>query len=461
MNNILYLDCSSGIAGDMLVAALLDLGAREEVVRRVIDSLPVEGIADIRISHVEKHAIHACDFDVVLTDEFENHDHDMAWLHGTPSNDTLHVHSHEHDHRHVHEHCHAHEHEHEHCHGHEHCHDHGHHHVHRGLADVLALIDAADMTDRAQKLAEKAFRILADAEAEAHGTTPEKVHFHEVGAVDSIVDIIAASVCLDDLGIDRVVVSSLTEGSGSIRCAHGIMPIPVPAVVNVVKACGLEMRISEVSGELVTPTGAALAAAFRTEQTLPKSFVIKSCGVGAGKRDYAYAGILRAMLLEPREVMPAAHEAQNDAECVMKLECEIDDATGEALGNALEKLYAAGAREVHYLPIIAKKNRPAWQLQVICLEKDTASMERCIFETTTTIGIRRIAMDRTALNRRIEEVSTPLGTLKAKVVTMPDGSERAYPEFDDVAALASSSHMSIQDAWQLAQGACAALHHNN
>lgn len=448
MNNILYLDCSSGIAGDMLVAALLDLGAHEQVVRQVIDSLPVEGIADIRISHVEKHALHACDFDVVLTHEFENHDHDMTWLHGTPSHEDAPGHHHGHSHvDHHHSHPHA-----------EHHHDHAHtehHHVHRGLADVLAIIQAANMTDHARELAQKAFTILADAEAQAHGTTPDKVHFHEVGAVDSIVDIIAASVCLDDLGIERVAISPLTEGRGTIRCAHGIMPIPVPAVVNVVQATGLEMHLSKIEGELVTPTGAALAAAFQTEHQIPQHFAIKACGIGAGERDYACAGVLRAMLLEPRNVPESCPSTNTDTECVTKLECEIDDATGEALGNAMERLYEAGAREVHYLPLVAKKNRPAWQLQVICLEKDRVSLERCIFETTTTIGIRRTTMERSVLNRSIEEVATPFGPIKAKIVTLPDGSQRAYPEFDDVSNLAHASHLPLQDAWQLAQGCCA------
>lgn len=449
MGEILYLDCSSGIAGDMLVGALLDLGADEGAVRRAVDSLPVEGVRELRVSRVSKHGIDACDFDVVLEPGFETHDHDMAWLHGAPG----HAHDGGHGHAHGHGSGHAHEHDHGHDHGHGHGHDHDDHgrHVHRGLADVMAVLDAADMGGRAREIATRAFGLLARGEAAAHGTTPELVHFHEVGAVDSIVDVVAASVCLESLGVDRVVVSPLAEGRGTIRCAHGIMPVPVPAVVNVARIAGLELCQGEVAGELVTPTGAALAAAIRTDDRLPARFRVRACGTGAGKRDYECPGVLRAMLVEP------SGDEGGEPGRVTKLECEVDDATGEALGRTLDALYEAGAREAHFIPVVAKKSRPAWQLQVICLEGDVGRLERVIFDGTTTIGVRRVAMDRTALERRVERVATPLGPVLAKVVTLPDGAERAYPEFDDVARLADEAGASLQDAWQAAQGACAAL----
>ena len=291
MGKTLYLECSAGISGDMSVAALLDLGAREDVLRAALSSLPAEGFA-VRVSRVRKSGLDACDFNVVLDAAHENHDHDMAYLHGTLD------HAAEHEHGRTHEH--THEEAHEHAHGHPvaHAHEHAHHHEHRSLTDVLAVVDAADITAGARDVAHRIFDVLADAEAKAHGVPRDEVHFHEVGAIDSIVDVVAFAVCFDDLGIDEVVVRELCEGKGSVRCQHGIMPVPVPAVANIVSASGIPLRALDVRGELVTPTGAAIAAAVRTKAELPERFIIKRVGLGAGKRDYATSGVLRAMLIE-------------------------------------------------------------------------------------------------------------------------------------------------------------------
>lgn len=420
MTRTLYLDCQSGIAGDMLVAALLDLGADEERLRDVLATLPLEGY-EICISRVEKSGLDACDFDVRLDQEHENHDHDMAWLHG---HDDGHAHQHAPD-------------------------DGGHHHDHRTLADVTEVIEAASLSPRAHDIALKTFSILASAEAKAHGTTPDAVHFHEVGAVDSIVDIVSAATCLDDLDIGHVVLGTLSDGHGTIRCAHGIIPIPVPAVVNVATEQGLTLHATDVEGELVTPTGAALAATIRTETALPASYRIERVGLGAGKRDYACTNVLRAMLIEAAETMTPPID-----DPIWKLECDIDDCTGEALGHAMEHLLASGAREVHYLPIFTKKGRPAWQLQVICDKGHIPCLEAVIFGDTTTIGIRRCAMARTVLSREERVLDTPLGTMRAKVVTLPDGSSRAYPEYDDVSHIADERGLAFQDVWEVARAAC-------
>ncbi len=306
MGKTLYLECSAGISGDMSVAALLDLGANESTLRAALASLPAEGFS-IRISRVKKSGLDACDFDVVLDAAHENHDHDMAYLYGTPDEAAAHEHSHEHIHGHAHPHedAHAHnlghDHDHEHEPGHAHDHDghaHEHHHEHRSLTDVLAVVDAAEITPGARSVAHRVFDVLADAEAAAHGVPRSEVHFHEVGAIDSIVDVVAFAVCFDDLGIDDVVMRELCEGEGSVRCQHGIMPVPVPAVANIVSTSGIPLRVLDVKGELVTPTGAAIAAAVRTRADLPERFVIKRTGLGAGKRDYATSGILRAMIIE-------------------------------------------------------------------------------------------------------------------------------------------------------------------
>ncbi len=272
MGNTLYLECYSGISGDMTVAALLDLGADEDVLKAVLDSVPIQGF-DTRISRVKKSGIDACDFHVIL--EQENHDHDMEYLYG---------HYKEHAHEHHHEHCGEHAHE--------------HHHEHRGMKEILAIIQDTKMTDKAKELTTSIFDILACAEAKAHNLPKNEVHFHEVGAVDSIVDIIATAVCLDNLNIENVIVPSLYEGKGTVRCQHGILPVPVPAVANIMQMYGLPLQIIEMEGEYITPTGAAIVAATRTRDRLPEHFVIQKIGIGAGKRQYEGPGILRAMLIE-------------------------------------------------------------------------------------------------------------------------------------------------------------------
>lgn len=276
----LIIDGTSGISGDMTVAALLDLGASEEHLREQLATLPVDGFT-IAVTRVNKHGIDACDFDVQLAEELENHDHDMAWLY---DNEAAAEHTHEHEHE-------------AHDHGHE-DHHHAHHHHHRSLADVTAIIDGSQLSDGAKRRALAIFTALAAAEAKAHGKTPETVMFHEVGAVDSIVDVCSVAICLDDLGIEDIVVESLSEGHGTIRCAHGLMPIPVPAVVNLCQAGNIALTPAPVAGELVTPTGAAVVAALRTSEHLPARYRIEAVGYGAGKRPYeGCSGTLRCLLV--------------------------------------------------------------------------------------------------------------------------------------------------------------------
>ena len=284
MGNSLYLECGSGISGDMFVAAMLDLGADEKKLKEVLESLPVKGFTT-KISRVKKSGLDACDFAVILDAEHENHDHDMEYLHGQ-----AHAHSEE-----------NHPHGYEHNQTKKHLHDHGHthhSHEHRGPKDILRIIEHSCMSEHAKEIAQKIIRILSEAEAKAHGVSLEQVHFHEVGAVDSIVDIAAAAVCADNLNLSKVYVTQLNEGSGMVRCQHGLLPIPVPAVANVVSAHQLPLHITQVEGELVTPTGAAIAAALCTDKELPETFTIKKIGMGAGKREYACVGVLRAMLIE-------------------------------------------------------------------------------------------------------------------------------------------------------------------
>ena len=456
MGKTLYLDCSSGISGDMTVAALLDLGASEQRLRETLSTLPAHGF-DVAVTRVRKSGLDACDFDVRLDAAHENHDHDMAWLYGhLDASEHAHDHEHEHAHDHEHEHAHDHEHEHDHEHAHEHDHAHHHHHEHRSLADVCAIIDASAMSERAKKLAHAVFGKLAEAEAKAHGATPETVMFHEVGAIDSIVDICSVAICLDDLDVTEVIVPSLAEGHGTIRCAHGIMPVPVPAVVNLCQAAGIALVPAPVAGELVTPTGAAIVAALRTDSALPASYAIECVGYGAGKRAYENcSGVLRAVLI--------ASEVSNDAgdgdrSTVTKLESDLDDCTGEALGRVIELLMAAGAREAHAIPIVMKKGRPGHQLEVICDGELAPALERIIFENTTTIGIRSMDMRRHALPRTPDGIETPYGRVATKLVVMPDGHVRAYPEYSSVIEACERTGASFQDVFRATQAAADAGH---
>ncbi len=443
MKKTLYLECQSGISGDMTVAALLDLGADEEVLKKALSSLPVSGF-QVQISRVKKAGLNVCDFDVLLDEAHENHDHDMEYLHGH-SHGHNHVHEHSHEsHHHEHD-CHTHEHTHHHAHEHSHNHNsaYAHHdHEHRGMKEIMNILHAADLTEHARAIAVRIFTILGEAEAKAHGTTLEEVHFHEVGAVDSIVDVVSAAVCLDQLGIEEVIVPEICEGGGTIRCQHGILPVPVPAVTNIAAAHGLNLHLTEEEGEYITPTGAAIVAAVETSQILPESFVIRKIGLGAGKREYKRPGILRAMLIEEQK--------KETKDVIWKLESDIDDCSGEVLGHVMDLLLKAGAREVHYIPIYMKKNRPAYEICILCTEDLISVMEEILFRETTTIGIRRAAMERTILNRESRSIETPYGEAKVKLCELPGtaGTWRCYPEYDSVTALCKTSGLSYQDMYR-------------
>lgn len=314
------------------------------------------------------------------------------------------------------------------------------------MKEIREIILSSAMTEKAKTIALTVFEILAKAEAKAHGVPVEQVHFHEVGAVDSIVDIAAAAVCLDNLDIAEVIVPELREGTGSVRCQHGVLPVPVPAVANIAEQNGLRLKITEVEGELVTPTGAAIAAAVRTSDQLPENFVIEKIGLGAGKRQYDCPGFLRAMLIRTENV-----SGRTEQDEIYRLETDIDDCSGETMGLAAEKLFRSGAREVHYTPIYMKKNRPAYELTVICRAEDIRQMEKIIFEETTTIGIRRIAMERTILKRKTENIRTPLGSAAVKICTLPDGRTVCYPEYESAAAIAADNGISYQEAYRQIQ----------
>ena len=339
----LYFECYSGISGDMTVAALLDLGADRKVLEDGLASLGVDGYR-LSFSRANKNGIDAYDFCVELT-ETEEHPHDHDHGHGEHPHEHPHdhdhgehphehPHDHDHDHgEHPHEHPHDHDHDHgEHPHEHPHDHDHGHGehphehphihdhshgvqphgvgesahihahpHVHRGLPEILAIIDSGAITEGAKAIAKKIFYVVAEAEAKVHGKPIDEVHFHEVGAVDSIVDIVGAAICLDNLGIEKVYASPLYEGTGYVRCQHGLMPVPAPATAQICANYHIPLKITANKGEMVTPTGAAIIAALADQFSLPDVFVPEKIGVGAGKKDFVCANVLRVYLLQERQ----------------------------------------------------------------------------------------------------------------------------------------------------------------
>ena len=311
----LYFECYSGISGDMTVAALLDLGADRKVLEDGLASLGIDGYR-LSFSRANKNGIDAYDFCVELT-ETEEHPHDHDHGHGEHPHEHPHDHDHghgEHPHEHPHDHDHGHgEHPHEHPHIHDHSHGvqphgvgesahiHAHPHVHRGLPEILAIIDSGAITEGAKAIAKKIFYVVAEAEAKVHGKPIDEVHFHEVGAVDSIVDIVGAAICLDNLGIEKVYASPLYEGTGYVRCQHGLMPVPAPATAQICANYHIPLKITANKGEMVTPTGAAIIAALADQFSLPDVFVPEKIGVGAGKKDFVCANVLRVYLLGERQ----------------------------------------------------------------------------------------------------------------------------------------------------------------
>lgn len=453
----LYLECNYGISGDMAVAALLDAGADRTALEKALASIPVKGFKT-EIKRVEKNGVSCLDFNVILDSEHENHDHDMDYLFGHESAEHNHGHG-EHFHGHTHHHSEAEEHshaaQHEIHHGEQVHYEQVHNHEHRNLHDVLEIIDKTEMTENARKLAHKFFEIIAQAESKAHSKPVEKVHFHEVGAVDSVVDVIALAVCFDSLHVEKVFVPFLCEGTGTVRCQHGILPVPVPAVANIMQEYYVPLKITGERGEFVTPTGAAFVAAVATEFSLPKNFVLKKIGMGAGKRDYGVPNIVRAMLVETEEKNnPENQFTSAFHDKIIKLETNIDDSTGEALGFVMDELFASGALDVHYLPCFMKKNRPAWLLVVLCRLEDAAKMEKIIFMHTTTIGIRMSQMERTCLAR--SECSVEVFGEKAEVkVVDVYGEKRFYPEYERVSRIAQKTKKPFGEVYNKIVNECA------
>lgn len=388
MNKILYLEGSSGISGDMTVSALLDLGASREKLEKELSKLPLDGYRLV-IGRTVKNGIDACAFYVELDESKPQ-----------PLRD---------------------------------------------FRQIRTLLLESELEEKVKELSLQIFFVLAKAEAKVHGTDLEHVHFHEVGAVDSIVDIVAAAVCYLDLGIPKVAVGTLREGTGTTWCQHGRIPVPVPATAELVRAHGLSMKMTDVQGEMITPTGAAIAAVLRNT-LLPEAFSIEKIGIGSGEKDFPHANILRAMIIRDEDVL-----RENFQDQVMVLETNVDDCSGEILGYVQELLMAQGALDAIYRPVVMKKSRPAYQLQVICRKENQEKLEQIIFQETTTIGIRSYPANRRILERRIEEIETPYGKMKVKICRI-DGEDRVYPEYEEVKRYCMENGVPMREVYQRVTG---------
>lgn len=429
----LYLDCGMGAAGDMLAAALLELLPDAEAFVDELNALAIPGVVFRRETAV-KCGITGTHLKVLVHGETEaSHDH-----HHTHAHD--HAHTHEHDHAHAHEHEHTHAHEHDHAHDHEHhahthTHDHAHaHHQHRGLAEIEHLVRGHLALPQAVADDVMAvYTLIADAESQAHGVPVGAVHFHEVGALDAVADITAVCLLMHRLAPDAVVVSPVHVGSGQVRCAHGILPVPAPATATILR--GVPIYGGSIAGELCTPTGAALLKHFATRFGAMPPMTTEAIGYGMGTKDFAAANCVRAML----------GEGAGEEQAVLELCCNLDDMTGEAVGFAFERLYEAGALEVFTLAAGMKKNRPGLVLHVLCREADREAVVRAIFAHTTTIGIRESRLRRYELARSVETLETAAGPVRLKRAE-GYGVTREKLEHDDLARIARARGVSLEEA---------------
>lgn len=377
----LHFDCFSGAAGDMILGALLDAGCPLEALQNVVARLKLPGVS-LSAEIVRKQGLAATQALVAVGPEAKT--------------------------------------------------------KHRHLPHIEKIIDAADLKPVVAKRAKAVFHRLAVAEAAAHGTTIEKVHFHEVGAADAIVDIVCACAALDELGVERVSCSPVPTGHGTVRCEHGLMPVPAPATANLLK--NIPLAACDEPHELTTPTGAAILTEFAERFGPPPAMRVRHIGYGAGQRDLnARPNVLRVMIGEAESSQP------DETDVVAVLEANIDDADGQSLAHASTSLLEAGALDVYIVPIIMKKGRPAQMLGVLCRPADVQTMETILFRETTTFGVRRHDTRRTKLSPSHATVDTPFGPIRVKVGRRGDQIVQAWPEYDDCAQAARSAGVPLRE----------------
>ena len=388
----LYLECGMGAAGDMLTAALLELIDDKQAFVNRINRLGLPGV-NVTAEPSVKCGITGTHMKVTVDGEEE---------------ESLDAHSHHH----------------------EHGREHSHHH-HASVADIEELINGLDVSDRVKADAKAVYALIAEAESQVHGHPVSEIHFHEVGTMDAVTDVVSVCLLMEEISAEEVVVSPVHVGSGHVHCMHGILPVPAPATALILKdvpTCGGHIR-----GELCTPTGAALLKHFASRFGDRPMMKTKAIGYGMGKKDFERINCVRAFL----------GETEGKREQITKLECNLDDMTGEDIGYAIEQLFSAGAREVFTQPIGMKKNRPGVLLSVLCAAEDADRMAEEIMKHTSTLGIRRQEMSRYVLKRDVRTISTPYGDVRIKRASGM-GVERSKPEFDDLALLAAENNLPLR-----------------
>jgi uncharacterized protein (TIGR00299 family) protein len=417
----LYFDCFSGISGDMTIGALLDLGVDLAYLTSELRKLPVEGY-ELKASRVTRSNLSAMKFDVVMQGE-EKHEHH---------------HDHDHDHEHGHHHDHDHHHEH-------HGHSHSHGHFHRKASQILGMIRDSHLNANTKRIAAEIFTKLAISEGKVHHIAPEDVEFHEVGAVDSIVDTVGSAIGFDALGIERFLCSAINIGSGFIHCQHGVFPVPAPATADLLRHATIYQKHAQT--ELVTPTGAAILAATVNRFGNLNGFAAERIGYGAGTKQFAdFPNCLRLMLGEEQQTTSNGQRSGD----VIVIEANIDDMNPQNFGYVTEKLLAAGALDVFTIPIQMKKSRPGQLLQVLAPSDAVDALSRLIFLETTTIGLRKYPVDRTILDREFVDVDTEYGKVRIKVSRMNGEVVNFTPEFEDCARIAREKNVALKRVQALA-----------
>ncbi|MDO4344389.1 MAG: nickel pincer cofactor biosynthesis protein LarC [Eubacteriales bacterium] len=468
---ILYFDCASGISGDMTLGALLDLGADEKRFLEELQKLHVDGY-HITVEETQKNGIRAKHVKVHVNGEAQEDGPGHEHHHGQ-ENDLSHGHHHGQENDPCHEHHHGQE-DGPGC-GHHHEHDDG--MSHRTFGDIRKIIGESDLDGNVKELSLRIFERVAKAEAKVHGKSVEEVHFHEVGAVDSIVDIVGCAVLINMIQPEKIYASPVCEGHGYVNCQHGTLSVPVPATSEILAAAEVPMRQIDVEGELVTPTGAAIIAELAQEfGTMPQ---MKLSGIGwgagtknlvipnvlkvyegtawsgetvcSGKEDKSLGGVMYGETGKSPDSVMRGETGKNPGSVmhdeIEVLEANIDDCTGEMLGCAMEKLLEAGALDVCCTPVFMKKNRPAYRLTVLAKPEDGSRMETLIFQHTTTIGIRKRRESRSILERERVWVATPYGKLEAKQVFLENES-RIYPEYESAVKAAKENHTSLWEIYR-------------
>jgi len=409
----LYLECNMGAAGDMLMAALMELCPEQDKFIKKMNAIGIKN-AEVRAVKAERCGICGSRIDVVIDGVMERVEDDSEHHH---------KHEHEHGHHHHHDHNDGHHHDHEHDHNHSHSHNHVHTHSHSSLGDITKLIRSLDIPETVKTKACEVYGLLADAESHAHGKPVAHVHFHEVGTLDAVCDIVGCCLALDIIAPDKVIVSPIHVGSGNVKCQHGILPVPAPATAYILR--GTPVYGGEVKGELCTPTGAALLKLFaHTFGSMPV-MNIEKIGYGMGKKDFDRLNCVRAFLGESLKDEGEIHE----------ISCNLDDITAEELAFSYDILFEAGALEVFTVPVVMKKGRAGHILTAFAYEKDKGAVAKAMLKHTTTRGVRLSRCGRMTLDFRHEKIETKYGSIDVKV-SSGYGITKTKPEYDSVTAAA-------------------------